>query len=88
MQDIGRKRLYLFGKDALHLGRGGSVGDTVDGNNGDAECLDLGDQRRILGEDDAVFESLTVCLLELIAKKSARSADIRIGQNMRDLDLS
>ena len=76
-------RMQIIGKISSFVRHKIESADVID-----AESLDLRDQCRILGEDDAVIESFAVSLLELIAKKSARSADIRIGQDMRDLDLS
>ena len=82
VQNIGRELFDLFGKKTLKLGGAGAIGDSVSRNDRYAERFDLGDQRGILGENDAVFKTFTVCLLEKVSEKPSGSSDIRIGQDM------
>lgn len=76
VKDIGRVLFDLLGQYTLHFGSVRAVGDAVSGNDRHTECLDLGYQRGILGENDAVFKTVAVGFLEKIPKKSTRAAYI------------
>ena len=88
VQNIGRELFDLLGKKSLEFGGAGAIGDSVSCDDWYSECFDLGDQRGILGENDAVIKMFTVCLFEKVSEKPAGSSDIRIGEDMCYFNLS
>ena len=88
VKNIWRELFDLLCKKALKFWGAGAVGNSVCSDDGNAASLALGDQRGILGENDAVFKSFEICLFEKVSEKPSGSSDIRIGKYMRYFNFS